>query len=76
MVGAKYRGISSTYANEWLIMYGVNRTLPGSRSESRQDRKQRRVLPRFGALRGDNTPNLALRGLRITMINNKYKVAP
>ena len=51
-------------------MEGDKSTSPGSRSESKQDRIRLRILPRFGALRGDNTPSPALRGLRMmTKIN-------
>ena len=57
-----------TYANGWLIMVGASRTslMPGNGMRRRHAR--RRILPSFGALRGDNTPTAALRGLRmITM---------
>ena len=49
-------------------MVGVSRTSPVPGSGMRHRHVCRRTLPRFGALLGDNTPNPALRGLRmITM---------
>ena len=50
---------------------GGQDTSPGSRNGSERDLERLRGLPRFGALRGDNTPSPALRGLRIMTIVNK-----
>ena len=71
MVGAKCQGYLATYAGVWLIMDGDKSTSPGSRSGSERDRIRLRILPRFGALRGDNTPSPALRGLRMMIIVNR-----
>ena len=71
------RGFGATYAKGWLIMVGANKTssVPGKGIRRRHARQ--RILPRFGALLGDNTPNPALRGLRIVTISTRgYKLAP
>ena len=62
-VGAKCRRYHATYARGWLIMDGDRSTSSGPGSRSEQNLERTRVLPRFGALRGDNTPSPALRGL-------------
>ena len=46
-------------------MHGDKRTSPGPGSGIRRNLGHLRILPRFGALRGDNTPSPALRGLRV-----------
>ena len=62
------RGLGATYANGWLIMVGASRTSPVPGNGMRRRHARRRILPSFRALRGDNTPIAALRGLRmITM---------
>src|SRR3954466_5154741 len=67
-VGAKCRGLDTTYAKGWLIMVGASRTSPVPGNGTRRRHARRRILPSFRALRGDNTPTVALRGLRmITM---------
>ena len=49
-------------------MVGASRTSPVPGNGMRRRHARRRILPSFGALRGDNTPTAALRGLRmITM---------
>ena len=59
------RGLDTTYAKGWLIIVGANRTSPVPGNGMRRRHARRRILPRFGALRGDNTPSPALRGLRM-----------
>src|SRR4051812_42396744 len=62
------RGLDTTYAKGWLIMVGASRTSPVPGNGIRRRHARRRILPSFRALRGDNTPTAALRGLRmITM---------
>ena len=62
------RGLGATYAKGWLIMVGASRTSPMPGNRMRRRHARRRILPSFRALRGDNTPTAALRGLRmITM---------
>ena len=62
------RGLGVTYAKGWLIMVGASRTLPVPGNGIRRRHARLRILPRLGALRGDNTPTAALQGLRmITM---------
>ena len=74
MVGAKCRVVGATYANGWLIIVGASKTSPVPGNEIRQRHACRRILPRLGALRGDNTPTPALRGLRmITRSIRSYK---
>ena len=49
-------------------MVGASRTSPVPGNGIRRRHARRRILPSFRALRGDNTPTAALRGLRmITM---------
>ena len=68
-VGAKCRVVGATYANGWLIIVGASKTSPVPGNGIRRRHARRRILPSFGALRGDNTPTAALRGLRmITMV--------
>ena len=67
------RVVGATYANGWLIIVGANKTSPVPGNGMRRRHARRRILPRFGALRGDNTPSLALRGLR--MITRSLQVA-
>ena len=68
------RGLGATYANGWLIMVGASRMSPVPGSGIRRRHVRRRTLPRLGALRGDNTPTPALRGLRmITRSTRSYK---
>src|SRR3954462_7024558 len=62
----KCRGLDATYAKGWLIMVGASRTSPVPGSGMRRRHARRRILPSFRALRGDNTPTAALRGLRMT----------
>ena len=64
-VGAKCRVVRATYANGWLIIVGASKTSPVPGNGMRRRHARRRILPRFGALRGDNTPSPALRGLRM-----------
>ena len=52
---------------------GASKTSPVPGNGMRRRHARRRILPRFGALRGDNTPSPALRGLR--MITRSGKVA-
>ena len=59
------RGFGATYANGWLIMVGESRTSPVPRNGMRRRHARWRILPSFRALRGDNTPTAALRGLRM-----------
>ena len=59
------RGLDTTYAKGWLIMVGASRTSPVPGNGMRRRHARRRILPSFGALRGDNTPTAALRGLRM-----------
>ena len=73
MVGAKCRVVGATYANGWLIIVGASKTSPVPGNGIRRRHARRRILPRFGALRGDNTPSPALRGLR--MITRSTQVA-
>ena len=50
-------------------MVGASRTSPVPGNGMRRRHARRRILPSFGALRGDNAPTAALRGLRmITMV--------
>ena len=63
--GAKFRVVGATYANGWLIIVGASKTSPVPGNGIRRRHARRRILPRFGALRGDNTPTAALRGLRM-----------
>ena len=65
MVGAKCRVVGVTYANGWLIIVGANKTSPVPGHEIRRRHARQQILPRFGALLGDNTPSPALRGLRM-----------
>src|SRR3954469_25545861 len=68
-MGAKCRVVGATYANGWLIYVGASKTSPVPGSGIRRRHARRRILPSFGALRGDNTPTAALRGLRmVTMV--------
>ena len=46
-------------------MEGANNTSPVPGNGIRRKHARRRILPRFGALLGDNTPTPALRGLRM-----------
>src|SRR4051812_6861705 len=64
-VGAKCRGLGATYAKGWLIMVGASRTSPVPGSGMRHRHVHWQTLPRFGALRGDNSPSPALRGFRM-----------
>ena len=74
MVGAKCRVVGATYANGWLIIVGANKTSPVPGNRIRRRHARRRILPSFGALRGDNTPTAALRGLRmVTRLTSSYK---
>ena len=57
------RVVGATYANGWLIIVGASKTSPVPGSGMRRRHARRRILPSFGALRGDNTPTAALRGL-------------
>ena len=59
------RVVGATYANGWLIIVGASKTpaMPGNGIRRRHARRW--ILPRLGALRGDNTPTPALRGLRM-----------
>ena len=59
------RVVGATYANGWLIIVGASKTSPVPRSGMRRRHARRRILPRFGAHRGDNNPSPALRGLRM-----------
>ena len=59
------RGLDATYAKGWLIMVGASRTSPVPGNVIRRRHARPRILPSFGALRGDNTPIAALRGLRM-----------
>ena len=59
------RVVGATYANGWLIIVGASKTSPVPGNGMRRRHARRRILPRFGALRGDNTPSPALRGLRV-----------
>ena len=65
--------VGATYANGWLIIVGASKTSPVPGSGTRRYLGRLRILPRFGALRGDNTPSPALRGLR--MITRSERVA-
>ena len=68
-VGAKCQVVGATYANGWLIIVGASKTSPVPGNGMRRRHARRRILPSFRALRGDNTPTAALRGLRIiTMV--------
>ena len=68
LLGSLCWGLGATYANGWLIMVGASRTSPVLGNGMRRRHARRRILPSFGALRGDNTPTADLRGLRmITM---------
>ena len=54
-------------------MVGASRTSPVPGNGMRRRHARRRILPRFGALLGDNTPSPALRGLRmITRWTSSY----
>ena len=66
VVGANYRGNLTSDARGWLIVGGAMRTSSGSRSESEHEFEGTRDVPRFGALRRDNTPNPAA----MTMIDS------
>ena len=71
------RVVGATYAKGRLIIVGASKTslVPGNGIRCKHAR--RRILPRFGALVGDITPNPALRGLRmITRSISSYKLAP
>ena len=70
-VGAKCRVVGATYANGWLIIVGASKTSPVPGNGMRCRNARRRILPRFGALRGDNTPSPALRGLRMITRSRK-----
>src|SRR3954470_10318267 len=59
------RVVGATYANGWLIIVGASKTSPVPGSVIRRRHAHRRILPSLGALRADNTPNAALRGLRM-----------
>ena len=52
---------------------GANKTSPVPGNGMRRRHARQRILPRFGALRGDNTPSPALRGLHI--VTRSVKVA-
>ena len=68
------RVVGATYANGWLIIVGANKMSPVPGNGIRRRHARRQILPRFGALRGDNTPSPALRGLRmITRSTSSYK---
>ena len=67
------RVVGATYANRWLIIVGASKTSPVPGNGIRRRHARRQILPRFGALRGDNTPSPALRGLR--MITRSTPVA-
>ena len=74
MIRLQCQVVGATYANGWLIIVGASKTslVPGNGMRRRHAR--RRILPRLGALRGDNTPTPALRGLRmITRSTRSYK---
>src|SRR3954465_5839741 len=63
------RVVGATFANGWLIIVGAYKTSPVPGNGIRRRHARRRILPSFRALRGDNTPTAALRGLRmITMV--------
>ena len=65
--------VGATYANGWLIIVGASKTSPVPGNGIRRRHARRRILPSFGALRGDNTPTAALRGLRmITRWTSSY----
>ena len=65
--------VGATYANRWLIIVGANKTSPVPGNGIRRRHARRRILPSFGALRGDNTPTAAPRGLRmITRWTSSY----
>ena len=67
--------VGATYANGWLIIVGANKTSSVPGNGIRQRHARRRILPSFRALRGDNTPNAALRGLRmITISTGSYRM--
>ena len=54
-------------------MVGASRTSPVPGNGMRRRHARRQILPSFGALRGDNTPTAALRGLRmITRWTSSY----
>ena len=59
------RVVGATYANGWLIIVGASKTSPVPGTGMRRRHARRRILPSFRALRGDNTPTAALRGLRM-----------
>ena len=67
------RVVGATYANGWLIMVGASKTSPVPVNGMRRRHARRRILPRFGALRGENTPSPTLQGLR--MITRSERVA-
>ena len=65
--------VGATYANGWLTIVGANKTSPVPGNGIRRRHARQRILPSFRALRGDNTPNAALRGLRmITRWTSSY----
>jgi hypothetical protein len=63
-VGANCRGILAADARGWLIMGGAMRASTGSGSEIEHELEGTQDIPRFRALRRDNTPNPAM----VTMI--------
>ena len=65
--------VGAIYANGWLNIVGASKTSPVPGNGIRRRHARRRILPRFGALRGDNTPSPALRGLH--MITRSTQVA-
>ena len=50
---------------------GANKTSPVPGNGMRRRHARQRILPRFGALRGDNTPSPTLRGLRMITRSRK-----
>jgi hypothetical protein len=63
-MGNHCRGILTADARGWLIVGGAMRASTGSGSEIEHELEGTRDVPRFGALRRDNTPNPAM----VTMI--------
>ena len=59
MVGANCRGGRMADAKGWLKIGGGLRALVGSRGEVGMSERGMQDIPRFGALRRDNTPSPA-----------------
>ena len=57
------RGGCTVDAMGWLKRGGGSRALVGSRGEVGMSERETQDIPRFGALRRDNTPSPAERGL-------------